>query len=199
MKNFTIYRITNKLTGESYVGQTSLPLKNRVYLHRSAVRQSPESNASARMLIAKAVREAGWENFEVVEVQKCSSREEADAAERFWIKELGALSPNGYNTQRGGVGGAKHTDASRQKIGDYHRGRKRSEETRAKISASPSNRERSDFTWKDINLLRARWKSGESGKSLAGEFGMSEQNVSMIVRNRLWYDPGYSHKREIMI
>lgn len=190
----TIYSLKNNITGQTYVGQTSLELQKRLALHRSCAKADPSSHANARTKIAGAIREYGWENFSVG-VHQVVSKDDADRAEAFWIEFLNALYPDGYNMQRGGIGSTQHTDESRRKIGLAHRGKTVRAETRAKIAHSTANRDRSAYTQEDINELRSAWKAGESGKTLAKRYGMSEQNVSQIVRNRLWFDPDYCPTR----
>lgn len=49
----------------------------------------------------------GVENFKVEEIERCSSEEELDVKERYWIKTLQSQDPSiGYNIQESGEGDA---------------------------------------------------------------------------------------------
>lgn len=49
-----IYKITNKINGKNYIGQTTMNLKDRLTCHKSP---------SANMVISKAIKKYGWNNF----------------------------------------------------------------------------------------------------------------------------------------
>lgn len=49
------------------------------------------------------------------------------------------------------------------------------------------------LSWQDIRTIRHRFKYGhELQRELAEAFGISNQQVSSIVRNLTWFDPRYS-------
>ena len=62
-------------------------------------------------IIAKAIREYGWENFTAEVIEICDA-EVAPGRERYWIKELKTLEPNGYNCTTGGEKGKQYTAES---------------------------------------------------------------------------------------
>lgn len=83
-----IYKITNKLTGQAYVGQSHEPFNRwKVHCH---------SNDSP---IQKAIHELGVTNF-VFEILENCSEEEVNNRETFWIQFYHCYG-NGYNTNRG--------------------------------------------------------------------------------------------------
>lgn len=86
-----IYKITNRLNGKPYIGQTSQPLEKRFLQHSKA--DSP---------LGDAMRKCGLENFTIEVVEECKTQKQASARERFWIKVLKCKVPNGYNRSDGG-------------------------------------------------------------------------------------------------
>lgn len=83
-----IYKITNKITGQAYVGQSHEPF-NRWSVHC-------HSNDSP---IQKAIHELGITNF-TFEILEVCSEQEANDRETFWIQFYHCYG-NGYNTNRG--------------------------------------------------------------------------------------------------
>ena len=83
-----IYKITNKITGQAYVGQSHEPF-NRWKVHCY-------SNGSP---IQKATHELGIINF-TFEILEVCSEQEANDRETFWIQFYHCYG-NGYNTNRG--------------------------------------------------------------------------------------------------
>lgn len=135
-----IYKITNIINGKSYIGATSRTLKLRMKDHRKDV------TTGSNMLIHIAIREFGWENFYAETIEET---EELEDRERFWIKELDTLSPNGYNKTKGGTRffgeenyfygdttgyarGCTKSEESKLILRDQHRGRKPNIETTSK-------------------------------------------------------------------
>lgn len=93
-----IYKITNKINGKIYVGQ-SIDIKERWYQHKYKAKHDTEKGYNSA--IHQAFRKYGEENFLFEVIEECSS-ECLDERERFWIKELESLTPNGYNILSGG-------------------------------------------------------------------------------------------------
>lgn len=95
-KSMVIYKLTNLIADEkgrhkSYIGQTTRTLGERIKEHK--VSKYP---------IGNAIRDHGWENFTVTILDECSTLEELDEREIFWIATLGTQVPNGYNISAGG-------------------------------------------------------------------------------------------------
>ncbi|MBR0062511.1 MAG: helix-turn-helix domain-containing protein, partial [Selenomonadaceae bacterium] len=83
-----IYKITNRLNGKPYVGQTLQHLKDKTPL-------------------GDAMRDCKPENFTLEIIKTYETQAQANERERFWIKVLKCTVPNGYN-QRDGGGGFIH-------------------------------------------------------------------------------------------
>ncbi len=82
-----IYKLTNRITGKSYVGQTK-DLQTRLSGHKCC--------AGNCRYLHNAIRKYGWENFVCEVLERCT---EADvwAAEGRHIVLQNTLAPNGYN------------------------------------------------------------------------------------------------------
>ena len=67
--------------------------------------------------------------------EEVCGRREAELLERGFILELDTLSPNGLNLKTGNYRGA-HSDETRRKLSEAHKGKKHSEASKRKISES---------------------------------------------------------------
>ena len=86
---------------------------------------------------ARAIDKYGWDNFSHIVVAKGLSEDEAKWLEIQLISAHDSTNPDkGYNITKGGEGtnGFHHTEESKKKIGNFHRGKPLSEEHRKKIS-----------------------------------------------------------------
>jgi group I intron endonuclease len=94
-----IYKITNKITGKTYVGQTSKTIQERFQAHLKKARKKVNRR------LYDSMNHHGYDNFIIEEIEKVSDSITADDREKFWIKELDTIMPNGYNMTDGGGGG----------------------------------------------------------------------------------------------
>ncbi len=108
----TLYKLTNTMTGLSYIGATTQSLAKRTGEHRAKARDGWTHP------LAEAIRAYGWAAFTVTLLGTFGSVAELHAAERAAIASLGTMAPNGYNRASGGVGtpDAKHCQATKDKI-----------------------------------------------------------------------------------
>ena len=91
-----IYKITNRINGKVYIGQTQTSLAARWRGHRSQVNKKHSC-----FKLHKAIAECGAENFTVEQIDIATTKEEANEKEIYWIGFYNATE-NGYNTSRGG-------------------------------------------------------------------------------------------------
>lgn len=84
-----IYKITNKKNGKIYVGQSKNPEKR--FIQHKRDRDSK--------LLFKAIKEFGFENFELEIIEWTKNYNDR---EKYWIKTLNCIAPNGYNISEGG-------------------------------------------------------------------------------------------------
>ena len=100
MRGF-IYKITNKVNGKSYIGQTIQNVKERFYQHCA----TKCSQAVLNMVIHKAINKYGKSNFTIEVIEEVESTNLNDR-ERYWIKYYDSYN-NGYNSTEGGQDGIK--------------------------------------------------------------------------------------------
>jgi group I intron endonuclease len=117
-----IYLAKNTVNGKCYVGCTSLTLEKRRQQHFDITRKVDSA-------FRNAIKKYGTIAFEWEILETCFETEVMFQREKFWIKELNTISPNGYNMTFGGEGGKLSPDAIESKLG-----RKASDETKLKMS-----------------------------------------------------------------
>lgn len=88
-----IYQITNLINGKIYIGQTN-NIQKRWANHKC--------NNDPDMVIARALRKYGVDNFHFEILLRGLTPEEANQKEVELIKEKNSLVPNGYNVATGG-------------------------------------------------------------------------------------------------
>lgn len=88
-----VYKITNRVNGKVYVGQTTHTLSRRFGEHRR-YRTCPA--------IGAAIQKYGAENFSIEPIYYALDRYELNDKEQFLIKKFNSMYPNGYNLTTGG-------------------------------------------------------------------------------------------------
>jgi len=133
-----VYKITNKINGKCYIGQTVYDLKTRLRGHMTDAKRH-------NFLFGNALLKYGIENFDSEVICKVTSKTLLDDAEKFYIKLYDSKKPNGYNLLDGGSNSPPDED-TRKRISNtlkklYSRkencpmyGKRHSEETKRKIS-----------------------------------------------------------------
>ena len=118
-----IYRITNRMTGEGYVGQTKCMKRingrtqysgyeNRFLQHLGNAIDPERQNDCPKLY--EAIRKYGKEMFYVELLERCLM-DQMNERERYYIKTLGTRK-NGYNVTRGGQYKRKPRRRYRRKI-----------------------------------------------------------------------------------
>lgn len=98
-KQYIIYKIERRATGEKYVGQTKNKLKVRIAAHLG------KKSGQKLYLVQRALAKHGVEAFDITVIDtSATSPEELDDLEIYWIKFYNSLAPNGYNLTTGGRG-----------------------------------------------------------------------------------------------
>lgn len=94
-----IYKVTNKINGMVYVGQTAQTLERRWTGHcLRAQRQKTQYK------LQTAIAEHGKDAFIIEQIDAAKNKAEADEKEIYWIKKLDTIN-KGYNVSRGGYYG----------------------------------------------------------------------------------------------
>lgn len=96
-----IYKITCKVNGKVYIGQTTGTLEHRFEGH---IKSAFSENNKLKIKFQRAIRKYGKDNFMIEEIDKASSREELNEKEKYWIAKYDSIN-SGYNTALGGEGG----------------------------------------------------------------------------------------------
>jgi group I intron endonuclease len=111
-----IYKITNKINGKVYIGQTARSLERRWKEHCCPKDGSP--------LLRSAIQKYGKENFTVEQIDCAADRPEANAKECYWIAFYeSADKEKGYNLSLGGEIG-HFNEETLKKMSDAHMGAK---------------------------------------------------------------------------
>ena len=93
----------------AYVGMTVNPLKIRFNNHKSIIR-------SGAPLLKKAFIKYGINSFKFEKIDSAIDPVELGEKEKYWIKKLNTLAPNGYNMLSGGQTNVKAAEANRVPI-----------------------------------------------------------------------------------
>lgn len=104
-----IYRVTNKINGKVYIGQTIQSLKDRWYRHCA---KKNLSKAEMNMHIKRAIFKYGKENFDIEVLEECDSSM-LNERERYYISYFDSYH-NGYNSTPGGQDGVKPLQTSEE-------------------------------------------------------------------------------------
>ena len=90
-----IYKITNKINGHSYIGQ-SVNIQKRLNKHRNY------NEEDSHYPLYRAIAKYGIENFSLEVIEECSI-DNLDEREVYWIQYYDTFK-NGYNQTAGGQG-----------------------------------------------------------------------------------------------
>jgi group I intron endonuclease len=102
-------------SGRIYIGQTIRPIQERLEEHRTG-------KSSRCRGIYNAIKKHGWENF-VIDWYECSD-EDLNFDEELLVREMGTLSPGGYNLREGGGNCGKMSEETKQKLSEATCGKK---------------------------------------------------------------------------
>lgn len=97
-----IYKITNKVNGKIYVGQTVKTLEERFQKHCWGTTNKDKYHLN--MAIKKAIRKYGKENFTIELIEEVET-DKLDEREVYWISFYDSYN-KGYNCTLGGQNGA---------------------------------------------------------------------------------------------
>lgn len=140
-----IYRLTNKVNGKMYHGQTTdEDVNNRWYDYKTL-------NCKGQPKLYNAIKKYGWDNFLAEVIDTANDQSQLDNLEISYIAKFDSMN-NGYNCTEGGRGGKK-SEETKRKLSEAQKGSKnhqfgktgnlspcfgvsRSDETKRKLSES---------------------------------------------------------------
>lgn len=165
-----IYKITNKINGKIYIGQTIKKLKTRWKKHKESCLSNRNNFA-----IYSAMRKYGIKNFTIEEIDGANNQSELNYKEWLLIHKLNSLVPNGYNLREGGNGRGRWHSLSIEKLRESNLGKKASKETKEKQSKIRSK------LWKNKEYR------GKLEKHLKNLFNNEKvKNKHKIAQNKRW-------------
>lgn len=114
-----LYKITNKINGKIYIGQTTRSLNVRWNEHKRDFKKLDTK-------LSRAVKKYGIENFTIEEIEKCQDLKSLNKKETLLIKEYNTIK-NGYNIRIGGENSPRSKE-TRKKISQKLKGKKQTKE-----------------------------------------------------------------------
>lgn len=136
-----IYKIENLINGKLYIGQTTRSIESRFLSH-----------SQGDMIIGRAIRKYGIQSFKISVIDNAIDKQVLNEKEKYWIKKLNSLSPNGYNISIGGFGG-NLGELVNKKISDYQKingngfkNKRHSDETKERMRLAQLGKKQSEET-----------------------------------------------------
>lgn len=115
----SVYKITNRISGRGYVGQTTQPVSVRWSQHFNRAFHVRHPVGSLQEII----RECGKEAFDVEVLETADTKQELDRLEIHFIELFKTREPHGYNKMSGRAHGT-HSEKTKLAISNAHKGRK---------------------------------------------------------------------------
>jgi group I intron endonuclease len=116
------------------VYKTTCLINNKIYVGKDSKKNARRSlkYLGSGKIFKKAIKKYGKENFKKEILEECYSEEQLNEREKFWIKTLNTIIPNGYNICAGGEGGDNFTnnpdkEEIRKKISEHRKGKAKGE------------------------------------------------------------------------
>ena len=107
-----IYKITNIITNQIYVGKTKFPLEERFRQHINDARTHHDNT-----IIHNAMNKYGYENFKIDIVEDNIPLEQLNEKEKLYIEKLKSHKRHGnYNLTDGGDGGPTWTKLTKTEV-----------------------------------------------------------------------------------
>lgn len=126
-----IYKITNKINGKIYIGQTTLSVEARWRSHKTAAKNEYKRGSTH---IQRAIKKYGADSFLVETICSCFDKNTLDRMEQHFIRTLNTVTPNGYNLTSGGFCGNTQSDLTKERKRNSQIKRFQNLEERAKVT-----------------------------------------------------------------
>ena len=160
-----IYKATNLINGKIYIGKTVNSLKKRITQHKSDA-----LSRNSQMVIHRAIRKYGWDNFRWEIIDELRDNEELCKRESYWISHYNSTQPSiGYNSTDSGEGvtGLRHSNESKNKISESRKGK-----------ANGEKHHMSKLTKKDVVEIKVLLLQGKSQRSIAKKFNVAAVDLA---------------------
>ncbi len=173
-----IYKVTNIRNGKAYIGQTISTIEHRWSQHKY-------DSKTGKYPLQRAIKKYGEANFSIASLGSYETQEDLNNAEQYYIEFFNALNPHGYNLEVGGNSAGKRTDEIKNKISQALKGKKFSEERKARLSAAHKGLPTVWLGRKHSDESKRKISEGHKGKrhSPSTEFkaGQKARNATPIV------------------
>lgn len=192
--NYKVYVHINKINGKRYYGITKLEV-NRRWRNGKGYK--------SQQYFYRAICKYGWNNFEHIILFDNLTKEEACLLEQMYIALYDTNNrEKGYNETTGGEN-YNHTEESRKKLSEAHKGKTRSEESRRK--QSEANKGKNNPFYGKNHSEETRKKMSENHVDFKGEnhpnYGkhLSEESRKKISEAKKGKNKGKNNPRAIKI
>jgi group I intron endonuclease len=165
---YTVYKLTNTVTGKSYIGLTTVGLQERWIAHQSRARLGVRKS---RIYVALAKFGTGAFRREVL--AETVDREEGERLEAHFIG-IHDTYRNGYNSNLGGTGFFEFPEEIRRKISEAQKGKIISAESRARMSLAKLGDKRCADHFGDFT---AKGSGNPKAKSFLIQFPDGSENI----------------------
>ena len=179
-----IYKITNKLNGKAYIGQSI----NNPMGPKGRINQHLKGQAKQCKAIHNAINKYGKEHFSIEILHIVLLPDILDELERVEIKNHNSLSPNGYNLTSGGETNKLISLETRRKMSEAkkdrpsnQKGRKRSPEARRKMSEAKKGKKLSSEHRRKVSEAKKGQTPHNKGKKTPPE---TRKKISEALKGR---------------
>ena len=173
--SFVVYRAKNLSNGRIYVGITRTSLEKRIKAHVSA---------TDRTAFHLAIKKYGINNFEFSIIETAADWSDLQEKERYWIKTLGSMAPNGYNLTQGGDGLVNPSLEVRDKIRRAQTGKHATDETKKKMSLSQRGRKHSNESKQKMSLGRIGMRFSDEHRQHISDFQKGKKRGPLPLETR---------------
>lgn len=182
-KSGIIYKITNKINGKTYIGQT---------IDKPRVRFSRHCTKKTNSAIHLAILKYGKENFKFEVIYSAFTMNDLNVMEEFFIKYYRSLAPTGYNLISGGKNHRRSKEMKKRQS-DKMKGRKFHSRRRGIIATNLTTKEKLEvevvkdflnhgFTKSDLSNIRWMLVPNSHKKSVKGwSFKYKSQGNSDLI------------------